>query len=520
MGEPHGCTKPSIVVEDHPTTMPSSLPQSGPTTGQPGSAVGGSEPEGGGARDEALAGRPAPTTSRGTIPGSLLWTIGALSATLVLAEAMVLTRYDQVDIRVYLAGASRLFSGTLYTGRTPGSGLFFTYPPISAFFFAPLSLVPLGVAEAVWALVNVASLWLLLAVSLKAARPSLARRAVVQWSLILMGPAFVLDPVRLTFAYGQINLLLAAAILVDLTATVRIGSRTLPRGVLTGLAAALKLTPLIFVPFLLLTRQTRAAVTATVTFVACGALMSALAPGESWAFWTRYLGSTERIGRTFSWNNQSVASVLYRFHHRPVPTGVVVVVEVVIGVAGIALAVWAYRVSSPFLGILVCAVTGLMVSPITWTHHIVWVVPVLAWMVLAEDRPRWGAVWALLGFAVFWWAPNWHQWARGTTPLQEHGLQLIGGSGLFAAMLAFQGGIALMLLYRGQARAGDASTPVVVGSATGGPGGRGAGRGTPTGPPPSGPSPAGAVSTRPGPLRGRTGAGRTGAATPSRTRCW
>jgi alpha-1,2-mannosyltransferase len=223
-----------------------------------------------------------------------------------------------------------------------------------------------------------------------------------------------------------------------------------------------KLTPLVFVPFLFLVRSTRAAWAVLATFAACGVLMAVLAPRESWQYWTHDIVDSRRIGRTFSFNNQSVAGVIERFHHAAVPAGVALGAELLLGVGGIAVAVWAHRTSSPLLGVLVCATTGLMVSPITWSHHLVWVVPVLAWLVLADDRPAGGAVWAAAGFALFWWAPNWHAWARGPAPFDEHGLQLVGGNGPFFAMVLFVGGVSVLLATRRRAlvtAGGPASEP-------------------------------------------------------------
>ena len=416
------------------------------------------------------AGPDGPPAPAGPTPGAdtrgraVLWVLGALSTAVVVLQALRLAVHPQVDIDVYLQGASRLFAGTLYSGRTSGTGLLFTYPPFAALLFEPLRVLPTRVAQLAWAVTNTAALALLLAASLAAARPGLGRRTVVQWSLVLMAPAYLLDPVRLTFGYGQVNLLLAAAVLIDLTRRVTVGRRTLPRGVFTGIAAAVKLTPLVFVPFLFLVRSTRAAWTALATFVACSLLLVALAPRESWQFWTGDITDSRRIGRTFSFNNQSVAGVLERFHHGPVPSGVDLGVELLLAVAGLAVAVWAHRSSSALLGVLVCATTGLLISPITWTHHLVWTIPILAWLVLAADRPPGGPAWAAAAFALFWWAPNWRAWARGPAPLTEHGLQLLGGSGLFVAMLLFVAGVAALLAVRRRTGSGDRPGTVVTGA--------------------------------------------------------
>ena len=109
--------------------------------------------------------------------------------------------------------------------------------------------------------------------------------------------------------------------------------------------------------------------------------------------------------------------------------------------AGIALAAWAHRASSPFLGILVCATTGMVVSPITWEHHMVWAVPVLAWLALAPDRPVGGPLWAAAAAAVLVWAPLLHVPSGGDNELHEHGWQLVIGQSFFGLMVVFLVGV-------------------------------------------------------------------------------
>ena len=176
---------------------------------------------------------------------------------------------------------------------------------------------------------------------------------------------------------------------------------------MTGLAAALKLTPLIFVPFLFATKQVRAGCVALMTFVGCGLVMLLVAPAESWSYWTRYVFDTSRVGGVVYIANQSLRSTIVQFTHAAASDHLVVLVVLLAGVAGLAVAVWAYRSSSALLGILVCAVTGLIVSPITWGHHLVWIVPVVVWLALAPDRPAFGRVWAALAILWFWYGPIW-----------------------------------------------------------------------------------------------------------------
>ena len=112
------------------------------------------------------------------------------------------------------------------------------------------------------------------------------------------------------------------------------------------------------------------------------------------------------------------------------------------------------RSSSNFLGVLVCATTGLLVSPVTWAHHLVWVVPVLIWLVWAPDRPAFGRLWAAAGAALFWWAPIWTVPNGENRELSESGWQLLSGNSFALAMLVFVVGVAVMLWSRRVGAAG------------------------------------------------------------------
>jgi alpha-1,2-mannosyltransferase len=355
----------------------------------------------------------------------------------------------QLDIATYLLGARHLVDGRLYEVSLPvAPHLPFTYPPFAALAFGPLALLPARAAQVVWSLVGVAALVVLVLASLRAACPALDRRHLVQWSLVLTAPAYLLEPVRLTFFFGQVNVVLAAMVLVDLTARPRIGGRTLPRGVLVGLAAAVKLVPLVFVPYLFVTRQTRAAWTALATFAACTVVATLVDPSVSWSYWTRYATDARRVGAPWYLSDQSLRAFADRLDHRAVSTAVVTGLEVLVVIAGIALAAWAFRASSNLLGVLVCATTGLLASPISWAHHLVWVVPVLVWLVWAPDRPAGGRVWAAVVAALFWWGPIWSVPSGGNRELHESAPQLVVGDAFFIAMVVFLAGVALLLLVR------------------------------------------------------------------------
>ena len=106
------------------------------------------------------------------------------------------------------------------------------------------------------------------------------------------------------------------------------------------------------------------------------------------------------------------------------------------------------------LGLLVCAATGLVVSPITWVHHLVWVVPAILWLALGEDRPRLGMPLAIGTAVLFWVAPVWWVPYVGTSDLHLSGWQLVAGNAFFVALMLFLVGAAVLLLRRRTERQG------------------------------------------------------------------
>jgi alpha-1,2-mannosyltransferase len=355
----------------------------------------------------------------------------------------------QLDFAVYVLGAHHLIDGQLYHVGLPYSPyLPFTYPPFAALVFGPLALLPHRIAQLLWAAVNVASLLAIIALSLQAVRPDMDRTRLMLWSVVLLGPACQLDPVRLTLYFGQINLVLCVLLLADLTTTLECRGRTLPRGVLVGVAAAVKLVPLVFIPYLFVTRQTRAAWTALATFVGISLAAAALDPAVSWSYWTKYATDAARVGNPSFVLNQSLQGTLDRLTHRNVSVVAVDVLGALVLVVGIALARWARQDSSPFLGVMVCATTGMVVSPITWEHHLVWAVPILLWLALAYDRPVGGSLWAAMAAVVLWWAPLQHVPSGGTRELHEHGWTLLAANSFFGLLVAFLVGVTVMLVVR------------------------------------------------------------------------
>ncbi|MFZ0667417.1 MAG: glycosyltransferase 87 family protein [Acidimicrobiales bacterium] len=383
------------------------------------------------------------------------WMPAALSAAGALGLSLYLAcRNYQVDIDVYRMGGQHFGLSDLYSVRFRNSGLLFTYTPFAALVFA---LLPLSFGiwslQREWAVVNIVALAALIYLSIRIVVPRLPRNRVVAGALVLLLPALALNPVFNTIGLGQINLVLCVLVVWDLGTDRRIGSRTLPLGIAIGLAAAVKLTPLIFVPYLIITGRARGALNAVITFIACESIAFLASPGDSWTYWTKDVFDSKRAGALLYSSDQNLSSALERFHHGPVSAFVLVPLLVVIGIGGLALAAWAHRKSSVMLGLLVCATTGLIISPITWVHHMVWVVPAIIWLAAGADRPRRGRLLAGLTTVLFvaapiWWVPTSWKVSKHPPELHQNHWQLLAGNSFLLAMLAFLMGVAILLVRR------------------------------------------------------------------------
>ncbi len=412
-----------------------------------------------------------PDDSRPDNLRSPLWRLTAWGPALVSFVAAlgyglyIALRTYEVDLGVYLRlGGRYVFTSHLYSIVLPNTSLLFTYPPFAALLFAPWQRAFSSVepVQIVWTMVNVAALVGLLVLSLHVVRLDLPRRSVWRIALALSLPALLLNPVLVTVGFGQVNLVVVLLVMWDLLSERRVGRWQAPMGIATGLAAAVKLTPLLFVPFLLLTRRFRAALTCVGTFVACELVTFVVSPASSTSYWTKALFNPGRAGDLSIVDNQNLSAALDRLHHSIVPNAVLLPVLVVAAAAGLWLAALAYRRSSPMLGVLICAGTGLLVSPVSWVHHMVWVVPAILWLALADDRPRWGRPIAVGTAVLFWCAPIWWVPYRHTTDLHLNPFQLLAGDSFcFALVISLAAAGFLVLRRRGcvdQPRGAESAT--------------------------------------------------------------
>jgi alpha-1,2-mannosyltransferase len=336
-----------------------------------------------------------------------LWILRVASAALLAGCLALFARSHQVDFEVYRMGGQHAFGSALYSSTLTAGWhhLLFTYPPVAALLFWPVSHLSTDAGKLIWDAIDLLALTALLAVSLAAARGRALVRSDWRTALMLVFPfGYLLFPVRNDLQLGQINIVLVLMIVVDLAVGVSWRGKRLPQGVLSGLAAAVKLTPLIFLPYLLATRQWRAARNMAITFVVATGFMFVVSPGASWLYFTKDAFDVKRIGITSLVGNQTLHAAIVRAHLSP-SHALVDLINLSVVCGGIALAVMAYRNSSALLGILLCAATGLLVSPVSWMHHYVWIVPALVWLVAGVDRPARGARWAAAAAVMFMVTP-------------------------------------------------------------------------------------------------------------------
>jgi len=284
------------------------------------------------------------------------------------------------DVRVYWWGGQQATAsgGLLYA---PGAPFSFTYPPFAALLFAVFAAAPVGALKAALTAGNVAGLAVLAGLSLGAAGVRRRPESVFAVSAL----ALLTWPVTYTLHLGEVNLILAALIGADV---LRRHDGGWWQGIGTGLAAGIKLTPLIFVAYLALTGRVRAAVTAAGMFALTVAAGFAWLPARSRAFWLGGLFYNQsRIGNPANPSDQSLAGAIARLAGTGDPPRTWwLVAALAAGLAGLAVAVWAHRRGHRLAGTVCCAMTGLLVSPLSWTHHWVWAVPLLVWLTAAAWR--------------------------------------------------------------------------------------------------------------------------------------
>jgi alpha-1,2-mannosyltransferase len=298
-----------------------------------------------------------------------------------------------IDLQVYVYAVKDMLAGKdIFATTIPIWSLYFIYPPIAAILMTPLAFGPYVFWQVVW---TAGLVW---------AQQSVLKRcgAPRGWKLGLLGIAVVLavEPIRTTLGYGQVNTMLMALVVADLLPDPPEHRRRIPQGILIGLAAAIKLTPALFVIFMFLIGKRRGAITAVISFAVFTGIGAILLFRETVVFFSGLSGGDTRTASPLYAGNQSLLGVFFRLGDSSRTTTLLgLAVAGVLAVLGCLVAAHWWRSGEKVFAIAIVGLTTCLASPLSWTHHYVWILP-MAMAVLSPGVPRWARY--VGGFWVVW----------------------------------------------------------------------------------------------------------------------
>jgi alpha-1,2-mannosyltransferase len=297
-----------------------------------------------------------------------------------------------IDLQVYMYAVKDMLAGKdIFVTTTPFWRLYFIYPPIAAILMTPLAIGPYTFWQVIW---TGGLVW---------AQQSVLKRcgAPRGWKLGLLGIAVLLavEPIRTTLGYGQVNTILMALVVADLLPDRSEQRRRIPQGILIGLAAAIKLTPALFVIFMFLIGKRRAAVTAIISFAVFTGIAAILLFRETVVFFGGLSGGDTRTASPLYTGNQSLLGVFFRLGDSSRTTTVLgLAVAGVLALLGCLIAADWWRNNEKVFAVAIVGLTTCLASPLSWTHHYVWILP-LGMAVLSPGVPRWaryvGGLWVV-----------------------------------------------------------------------------------------------------------------------------
>nr|WP_033243651.1 mannosyltransferase [Nocardia carnea] len=297
-----------------------------------------------------------------------------------------------VDLHVYVDGSASLLTDRLYdftyAEKTPDFPLPFTYPPFAAVVFFPLHFLPFTVVAVLWLFAIVAALYWVVRIAFElmlgpeALTEPRWRTAAVAWTAV----GLWFEPVRTTIDYGQVNVFLMLGVMLAVRST-----RWWISGTLVGVVAGIKLTPAISGLYFLARRRWLAAAWSAVAFGLTVGASFLINPQETRRYFGTLLGDADRIGPVGSVWNQSLRGALSRLLGTDVGTGPWWIAGVVV-MAALGWFAWRALRRDDLLGTaLIVQLFGLLISPISWSHHWGWLLPTVLWLLYGPFREVAGA---------------------------------------------------------------------------------------------------------------------------------
>jgi alpha-1,2-mannosyltransferase len=353
-----------------------------------------------------------------TIRGAVTVAVAILVTAVAVAPLVLhwLTNHpDQrlVDLDVYRQGGQAVLHGApVYDFLTPPPQLLpFTYPPFAVLLAVPLALVPWAAAQWLWT----ALIFVALTIVVRYSFASLLGR-IRPWAPLLAGMLVAVCiypmPLRDQIRFGQVDILLVALCVADVAP-----ARTRwPRGLLVGLATAIKLIPGVFLIYFWITGRRREAITATVAAAVATLGTFLILPADSADYWFGALFDSERLGSNTSTTNQSIRGMLLRTYlPGPVTAGLWLVCAALVAWFGFRAARRAWQAGEEIRGIAITGLIAVLISPVAWIHHLAWLVVVLG--AIVGDGRSWrrlalaAGTWLFYVLEVPWW---------GITILADH----------------------------------------------------------------------------------------------------
>lgn len=287
------------------------------------------------------------------------------------------------DLQVYLYAVRAMLHGeNIMTWTSPDWHLYFIYPPISAILMLPLAIGP----YLLWQLIWIAGLVI-------AQNAVMIRCRVPRgWPLALLSAGLVIgmEPIRTTIGYGQINTFLMALVIIDLLPADPGRRRRIPGGLLIGIAAAVKLTPALFVLLLLILGRKKPAITAMITFVVLTAIGTALQPAATITYIKSLIGGDTHTSGPLYVGNQSLLGVVLRFFGETTTNSHLgLVLSFLVAVLAAVVGAYWWRQGAHVLAIGLVGLGTNLASPLSWTHHFVWILPLGIAAVYQLRRRRW-----------------------------------------------------------------------------------------------------------------------------------
>lgn len=303
-------------------------------------------------------------------------------------------RPNTMDLGVYRLAVEDMVNGhDIYLTSTPVDNLKFIYPPIAAIVMTPLLIGPYFMWQLIWTVLGTGALI------------SVLRRIRVPRGFLLgvvaAGLVLAMEPIRTTMGYGQVNTMLMALVVADLLPDQPGQARRIPRGALIGLAAAIKLTPLLFVVLAFLIWKRRVAVMAMLSFVFFTVVAWILLPKESLEYWSGLgKGEVNTAGPVYV-GNQGISGAMTRWFAEDRKTVVVALgIGFAVALVATAVAAWWWRRGEKVFAVGLVGLATCLASPLSWTHHHVWAVILLVAVTAGSTLPGW-AVWLSRAWAIW-----------------------------------------------------------------------------------------------------------------------